>query len=471
MRVELPKTIEECHDLIKQLLLVIEKQQPEIEELKAEVAELKAKLNQNSQNSSRPPSSDGFNKPNPKPAFSKKKKRRGGQTGHRGKTLKRSETPDVVIDCEPLDCLCGKANWTEEVEIMEARQVFELPDPRLEVFEYRRIKRVCRCGRTNCGEFPEKVVAPVQYGEKVQALVTLLSVHGCLSYRKIGQLFGDIYDSEINGATCQEMVNRTAEVMPVEEIKAGIIESEVAQFDETGIRENGKLKWIHNASTDKLTYQFVHEKRGTEAMRSENSVLPKYQGVAIHDCLGSYFGFTEMKHGTCNAHIVRELNGIIENNESKWGASMKKLLLKMYEESDFGKGKIAEVEKYEKYEKSYQRVLRKGEKEEPPPKKGKRGRAKRTKGRNLLERMEKHQEAVLRFAREEQVPFTNNQAERDLRPAKIKQKVSGGFRARSGTESYCRINSFISSLRKQSRQVFQELLSLIKGNRFEIYQS
>ena len=147
---------------------------------------------------------------------------------------------------------------------------------------------------------------------------------------------------------------------------------------------------------------------------------------------------------------------------------MKKLLLKMYVESNYGKGKIGEIEKYEK---SYERVLRKGEKEEPPPKKGARGRAKRTKGRNLLERLKKHQEAVLRFAKEENVPFTNNQAERDLRPAKIKQKMNGGFRARSGTESYCRINSVISSLRKQSRQVFQELLALINGKRFEIYQT
>jgi transposase len=336
--VDLPKTIEACHELIRQLLLVIERQQAEIEELKVEVAELRAKLNQNSQNSSRPPSSDGFNKPNPKPAFTKKKKRRGGQLGHRGKTLKRVENPDVVIDCEPLDCVCGKGQWIDKVEIIEARQVFELPDPRLEVLEYRRIKRVCRCGLTNCGEFPEKVVAPVQYGEKVQTLVTLLSVHGCLSYRKIGQLFADIYGYQLNAATAQEMVKRTAQVMPMEEIKAGIVESEVAHFDETGIRENGKLKWIHNASTEKLTYQFVHEKRGKEAMRSENSVLPKYQGVAIHDCLESYFGFTGFKHGTCNSHILRELNGIIENNESKWGASMKKLMLKMYVESEFGGG-------------------------------------------------------------------------------------------------------------------------------------
>lgn len=467
MRVELPETIEECHSLIRQLLLVIEKQQAEINELKAEVRELKARLNENSENLHRPPSSDGFQKP--KPAFSKKKKRRGGQFGHRGNTLKRVGNPDVVVDCEPLECVCGKPQWTEEVEVAEARQVFDLPAPRLEVFEYRRIKRVCGCGRSACGEFPAKVVAPVQYGEKVQALVALLSVHGCLSYRKIGQMFADIYGLELNEATAQEMLKRTAEMMPMAEIKAGVIASKVVNFDETGVKENGKLKWLHNASTDKWTYQFVHQKRGREAMTDEKSVLPKFFGIAVHDCWGSYFSFSEMKHAVCGAHILRELNGIIETGESIWGEQMKQWLMQMYRKSDCGKGIIEEIGEYEK---SYDEILRKAEKEEPlPEKRNGRGKMKRTKGRNLLERLRKHKEAVLRFAKEKEVPFTNNQAERDIRPAKIKQKMNGGFRATNGTESYCRINSVISSLRKQSRQVFQELLSLIEGKRFEIYQT
>jgi transposase len=467
VRVELPETIEECHSLISRLLLVIEKQQAEIEELKAAVRELNSRLNQNSQNSHRPPSSDGFQKP--KPAFSKKKKRRGGQLGHRGKTLERIAEPEVVIDCEPLECVCGKPHWTPEVEIAEARQVFDLPEPRLQVSEYRRIKRVCGCGRIAFGEFPEKVVAPVQYGEKVQTLVALLSVHGCLPFRKIGQMFADIYGYQLNEATAQEMLKRTSQVIPMAEIKAGVIASKVVNFDETGIKENGKLKWLHNASTEKWTYQFVDRKRGGQAMRDETSVLPNFKGVAVHDCWGSYFRFDEMNHAICGAHILRELTGIIETSESKWAVSMKQLLMRMYRKSDFGKGIIRNIRRSEK---SYDEILSQAEKEEPPPEKREgRGKMKRTKGRNLLERLRKHKAAVLRFAKEKEVPFTNNQAERDIRPAKIKQKMNGGFRAASGTQSYCRINSFISSLRKQSRQVFQELLSVIEGKRFEIYQT
>lgn len=462
MEVKLPDTIEDCHSLIRNLLAVIEKMQ-------AEIDELKARLNENSQNSNRPPSSDGFNKPNPQPAFPKSQQQRGGQKGHPGKTLKRVEMPDAVVDCEPVECPCGQPQWISAGEITESRQVFELPEPRLEVVEYRRIERQCRCGRSCGGEFPAKVLAPVQYGERVQALVALLSVQGCLSFGKINQLFADLYGTELNEATAQMMVHRTSEVMPIEEIKAHISQSKVVNFDETGIRENGRLKWLHNASTGKWTYQFVDAKRGTVAMTSEKSILPAFKGVAVHDCWGSYFGFGELKHAVCNAHLLRELTGVIETSRVKWAAKMKRLLTKLYLASDFGKGVVRD---FQRYQKSYERILQAGERQEPPPeKRSRKGKLKRSKGRNLLERMKKYKEAVLRFAVVEEVPFTNNQAERDIRPVKIKQKMNGGFRAPGGTESYCRINSFLSSLRKQSRQVFQELVSVIKGKPFEIFQT
>jgi len=461
VKVELPATIEECHSLIKNLLLVIEKMQVEIDELKA-------RLNENSQNSNRPPSSNGFNQP--KSALKGKEKGgKGGQFGHRGKTLKRVAKPDVVVDCEPSVCECGQARWTLEMAIADSRQVFELPEPRLEVIEYRRIKRKCGCGREACGEFPAEVVAPVQYGRRVQAMVSMLSVDGCLSFGKIGQLFADLYSYQLNTATCQAMVQRTAQVMPMEVLKAEITKSKVVNLDETGLKENGKLKWLHTASTRDLTYQFVHPKRGTEAMRSEKSILPEFSGIGVHDCWESYFSFTGMKHAICNAHILRELTGIVENNQSKWGEQMKELLLEMYQKSEYGKGVIKEMGEFDL---RYNEILKEAEAEEPPPEKvNRRGKLKRTRGRNLLERLKKHREAVLLFATQAEVPFTNNQAERDIRPAKIKQKMSGGFRAASGSESYSRIHSFISSLRKQSRQVFQELLSVIRGNLFDVFQT
>jgi transposase len=456
---KLPETIEECHSLIRHLFEVVEKMQVRIDELEA-------RLNEDSQNSNRPPSSDGFKKR--KSAMPKKKGQRGGQKGHQGKTLKMVADPDVVIECEPAACECGASDWTQ-TEVIERRQVFDLPEPRLEVVEYQRIQCQCRCGIRVSGKFPEQVSGSTQYGTRTQAMVSLMSVFTCLPHRKIGQLFADLYGYQINEATTQAMVKRTSEVIPLEEIKAGVIKSEVANFDETGINQNGQLNWLHTASTEQLTYQFVDAGRGAQAMRSEKSVLPEFTGVGVHDCWAGYFKFEQMKHALCNAHLLRELTGIIENNDSQWGHRMRDLLVEMYQKSEQGTGVVKE---FEKYEKRYKAIIRAGEKEEPPPEKvNQRGKLKRTKGRNLLERMDKHQMGVMLFAKQRSVPFTNNQAERDIRPVKVKQKVSGGFRSSEGMESYTRINSFISTMRKMNRQVFQELRSVIEGKPFVLFQT
>ena len=436
--------------------------------MQARIEELEAQLNQNSQNSHRPPSADGFHKPQPKPAFPKPKKPRGGQAGHRGQTLRRVAQPDAVVACEPPPCPCGLPDVAQGQQVLERRQVFELPEPRLEVTEYQRLERTCQCGRRRCGEFPEGVSAPVQYGVKVQALVSLLSVQGCLSHGKIGQLFADLYGYELNTATSQEMVQRTAAVMPLAVLQAGLLASPVIHCDETGLRENGVLRWLHTVSTADLTYQFVHEKRGGEALRSAESVLPEYRGIVVHDCWSSYFSFTEARHALCNAHILRELTALVEGG-SEWAGALHELLLEMYVASGGGSSVITEMSRYEA---RYREILSAGEAEEPEPARVKtKGKLKRTKGRNLLERLQRYEEAVLRFAREALVPFTNNQAERDLRGAKVKQKVSGGFRAASGAASYSRIQSFILTLRKLNRQVYEELVSVIRGNQFEILKT
>jgi transposase len=447
MEIPLPQTIEECHSLIRNLLSIIENLQAQTQVLKAELEEVKTRLNQNSNNSNRPPSSDTFS--NRKSAMPKHKGKRGGQKGHSGNTLKKVAQPHVIIECEPQSCECGNSTFASQAQVSESRQLFDLPEPRLQVVEYRRLQRQCQCGKTVTGKFPEGITGQTQYGTKVQALVTLLSVHGCLSHGKIGQLFGDLYGYQLNEATTQEMLNRSAEKMPMAEIKAAINAAAVVHFDESGIREGGNLKWLHTASTAELTYQFVHQKRGGEAMRSELSVLSKFKGVGVQDCFASYFGFAQMQHAVCNAHILRELTGIIEARESKWGFEMKELLLEMYEKSGKGKGII---EAMGEYETRYEAIISRGESEEEPPKKGVgRGKWKRTKGRNLLERLRKNAASVLLFGKREEVPFTNNQAERDIRPVKVKQKVSGGFRCPRGSQSYSQVYSFISTMRKMKR--------------------
>ena len=454
VQVELPNTIEECHRVIGELVALIALMQGKLDDLTA-------RLNQHSQNSSRPPARDDFPRPHPQPAFPRPKKPRGGQTGHTGQTLQRVPDPDVIVECPPQECLCGATQWVGDAAASEERQVFDLPAPRLEVTAYRRLTQTCQCERASSGEFPAEVKAPAQYGGGLQGLVALLSVQGCLSHAKIGQLCADLYGYEVNEATVQEMLQRTAAAVPLEDIKAGLLAAPAVHFDETGVRVGGQTYWLHNASNENLTYQYVHEKRGTAALRDEKSVLPEFRGIGVHDCWAGYFGFGEMTHALCNAHILRELTGIIENQESQWGAAMKELLLEMYVASDYGKGVIEERGGYEQ---RYEEILAAGEAEEPLPQRvHAKGKPKATKGRNLLVRLRKQQEAVLRFSEVEEVPFTNNQAERDIRPTKVKQKVSGGFRAVSGAENYSRINSFVSSMRKLKRRVFEEVHGVIRG--------
>src|SRR6202012_2612336 len=128
--------------------------------------------------------------------------------------------------------------------------------------------------------------------------------------------------------------------------KAALLASSVVNSDETGIRENGKLKWLHSASSSLLTYQFVHPKRGTAAMKSAESILCDFGGIAVHDCWGSYFVFSGMQHAVCNAHILRELTGVLETSGSKWCRRMKRLLLEMYKKREEVKGVLEGVAKY-----------------------------------------------------------------------------------------------------------------------------
>lgn len=436
--------------------------------MEGEILELKEKLNQNSGNSSKPPSSDGFNKP-VKSQMPKVKGKKGGQVGHSGKTLEMVAEPEQIKICEPLQCACGKTQWVSDDFVAERRQVFDLPEPKLEVIEYRRIVRTCQCGKTVSGEFPEAVTATVQYGRRVQAMTALLSVHGGLAYRKIGQLFKDLYGYRLNESTVQTMLERTAEKMPYKQIREWVSKSGVVNFDESGVRVKGVSEWLHNASTNELTYQFVHRRRGSVAMASEQSILPEYEGIGVHDCLPGYFKFEQMTHAICNAHLLRELNGIVQNAESNWGWQMQQLLTSLYLASEAGTEKI---EAMSGYEKRYRRILEIGEVAEPPPKRvKKKGKLTRTKGRNLLERMKKYEAEILLFARKKEVPFTNNQAERDIRPIKTKQKINGGFGSRQGAENYVKINSLISTLRKQKREVFKELTELLDGKEFFVYQT
>ena len=473
---QFPTTVEECHALLL-------KQADVIDGLMKQIEELERRLEQNSRNSHKPPSSDGLQK---KPAFPRSKGgKRGGQTGHKGNTLKMVAQPDHIQECDVKVCSCGADLSSSVWQIKERRQVFDLPAPKLEITEYRSMQcKCCCCGREVQGIFPDAVAAPVQYGNGVKALVALLGTGYHLSYQNIQQLFSDLFGYCLNENTMVHANQQcyTGLESSQQAIRKAIEESAVNHFDETGHRVEGKLQWLHVASNAEYTYLFSHAKRGKEALLSDSSVLSFINGYAVHDCWSSYFTFRDCKHAICGAHLLRELTALTEAG-SRWAGKMHELMLQAYKASDYGKGTLKEPLPFLQ---EYDQICQQGQQEEPPaqtngqgharpgharpgharPGHARPGRPKKTKGRNLLERFIKHKEAILAFALQEKVPFTNNQAERDLRPAKIKQKVSGCFRTTAGAERYARIQSFISTARKQGEQVFQQLNEAFSGSTF-----
>ena len=436
-----------------------------IELHEARIKELEVKLSQNSTNSHRPPSSDGLKKPPVKPAFPRKSgKKRGGQKGHKGRTLEMVSRPDHIVPHTPKVCTCGQDLTATAKSIVEKRQVFDLPEPKLEVTEHQVQSCTCtKCGKLNVGSFPSEVPARVQYGSGVRTLTVLLYNGMNLSYGKIRQLFTDLFGYELNESTQINAQKRcSTNIEPVElQIRQALLESLINHYDETGLRVAGKLHWMHNCSNEQLTYLFVHPKRGKKALNSEYSDLPKYTGWAVHDRWASYFLYKNCQHADCGAHLLRDLQSLIDKG-SKWAKQMHELLMEAYTKSNYGKSLCSNLKTVQK---RYDQILRKAQKEEPPPIQRFEGkRPWKTKGRNLLEHLDKFKRAVLAFAENRHVPFTNNLAERDVRPAKTKQKVSGCFRTLTGAQQYARIQAFISTARKQQLNVFNELLAIFNGH-------
>lgn len=464
---EIPNDIFLLKDLAVKLLSRLDVLEAENAALKLENAELRSRLNLNSTNSNKPPSSDGLSK---KPAFPQSSgKKSGGQPGHQGRTLTMVTTPDqIIVHHAPLCPCCSKTfTLSDVVQIGNKRQVFDIPPPGIEVTEHQ-IGIITCCNQQHKGVFPDLVTQPVQYGTKIKALSVLLNVDYKIPFEKIEQLLADLYNCSFNESTaisanltCFDALSSTEEI-----IKTKILNSGSVHFDETGMRVEGKLHWFHTASTGLFTHLFVHTHRGKKALQSAESLIKDFKNWAVHDCWASYFDFKGCSHALCNAHILRELEGLKENG-SIWVVEMKQLLLDLFKLSQ--KSTLI-VPNRDVWLQKYQVICQKADKEEPPPIYGKRGKPKHSKGRNLLNRLIEHQNGILAFAFIEAVPFTNNQAERDIRCLKTKQKVATSFRTFKGAQQYARIQSFVSTLRKHDMNVFQNLTKVFNQNQIRFNQ-
>lgn len=438
------------------------------------VKHLESQLAKNSRNSSKPPSTDGFQKPAPKSLREKSERPSGGQPGHAGQTLAMAEKPDHV-ERHPVErCACCDLSLAHLLpEGVEKRQVHDLPPLRLLVTEHQAEIKLCSCGHLNKAAFPEGVNAPVQYGSGVKAAAVYLKNYQFLPYERTCELLGDFFGCPMSEGTLANLIGECHERLeaPVQQIKAQISQASVAQFDESGSRVEKKLWWLHAASTITATYYDIHPKRGTEAIDAIG-ILPAFCGRAIHDFWKPYFSYG-CAHGLCNSHHLRELIFVHEQHQQDWAEAMIDCLLDIKAAVTLAKPTCDHLTgaQIQGFEARYQGILDDGYAANPlsalpAPAEKKRGRRKKTKPRNLLERLDEHRHEALAFMYDFRVPFDNNLAERDIRMMKVQQKISGTFRSEAGAHAFCRIRSYISTARKNALGAMDAIARVFAGNPF-----
>jgi transposase len=445
-----------------------------VEQLQAQVQTLQEQVAKDSHNSHKPPSSDGLAKPKPKSLRPKSERPTGGQPGHPGHTLRRVEKPDRTVRQAVERCAhCGRALGQQTPDRVERRQVFDLPEPRLEVTEHQAEVKTCSCGRVNRAAFPPEAAAPVQYGPRVQSVAVYLGEYQLLPFDRLAEIMRDLFACEhfSEGTLANFKADCSRRLEPVEAaIRDLATAAPVAGFDETGLRATGSLHWLHTVSTRLLTWYYAHKRRGGEAMDAAG-ILADYRGRAVHDCWKPYFDY-DCDHALCNSHLLRELIFLWEEQSQPWAKDMMDHLLGI--KAAVATARAAGLtalppSDQERGLQGYERIVQAGYAQNPlapaqSPKR--RGRRKQSKACNLLDRFRDHPNEILAFMRDFAIPFDNNQSERDLRMMKLRQKISGTFRSFAALVNFCRIRGYVSTARKNGLNAFDALQRVFLGHPF-----
>ena len=434
--------------------------------LEARVRNLEGRLNKNSKNSDKPPSSDGLSKP----ARQRRKSERqpGGQKGRCGQTLKFSDNPDEIIQHSPAYCQdCGASLADVAGTILSRRQEIEIPEKPIQIIEHQRLEKRCPCcGQQNQGQWPAHLTGNVQYGRRFKAFCLYLLNYQLLPYERTGELLETLFGYQPGGGTLQSILDQAyASLAPIERaIKGAIRASPVGHGDETSIRVNGQTKWLHVVSTLVYTSYYWSQYRGQKAHLADG-LLPSYDGILMHDAYQSYFGHA-YEHALCNAHLLRELQAIYEADQSqRWAWQMMRWLRTAWtvvkSAQEAGQTQLPPPQR-DRLLALFDQLIDRADKQVPRNHRqpGQRGRVAQSAARNLLDRIIDQKAAYLRFVTDFRVPFDNNLAERDLRMSKLQQKISGCFRTEKGAHIFCRIRGYISTLRKQGHDLLPALLSL-----------
>jgi transposase len=468
--------LKEAIQAIEQLQAHTKNLEGQIDCLQERVKILEGQRALDSHNSSLPPSSDRFVRA-PKSLRQKSGKKPGGQKGHRGHHLQQVKNPDEVFIHAVEYCEhCQHDLHAHPAEQPERRQVIDLPAKRLWVTEHRVEEKQCpMCYHLTRASFPASVKAPAQYGTSIQTLATYLVEGQSVPYARASQLLQELLGVQLSAGSIASFVttchHQLAEVET--SLKAALVKTKVIHQDETGVRVGKEGWWVHVCSTNLLSHYAAHRSRGRAGLDAIG-IAPRFHGTSVHDGLKSYQGYA-FTPALCNVHHLRELTFVEEELKQPWAGAMKELLLDMKAEVEQAKtlgqhelDLLVQAELLRRYEK----ILMEGYQANPPPpapqksehSKRKPGRAKQNPARNLLDRFSQRKQAVLRFLYDFAVPFDNNQAERDLRMIKVQQKVSGCFRTDMGIVMFCRIRSYLSTLRKQGIGIFSALDHTFTGD-------
>ena len=422
-----------------------------ITSLEKKITELQERLlkyenPKNSTNSSVPPSQD----PNRLTRSTRKKtdKKLGGQKGHKGSKLNSVANPDEVIFHDVTQCECCNASLPENGEI-KSRQIFDIPKIKIKVTEHRIVIKKCTsCGKQNKSEFPEGLVQEAQYGNEIKSLGVYLQNYQMIPYARCVELLFDLTGHRISAGSLANFQVKMYEQLSYfeDEIKRLLLLSQSMHADETGMKVNIVNGWMHVACNKLLSYFGFHLKRGQHAIDDMN-IIPLYNGTLVHDRFSSYFKY-QCEHSLCNAHILRELLYLQEMKNLKWAEDISNLLTATYHKQK--EGAIFTQE-------NYQSILDKWEKLIAPTINSYDKKFKKTKEEKLAFALEKHKHLFLKFIVEEHVPFDNNQAERDLRMIKVKQKISGCFKEQAYAAYFARIRSYISTLKKNDQDILANI--------------
>lgn len=385
---------------------------------------------------------------------------------------KNTRTKETITIAQVDRCdICGEELTNTTCTHYERRTKIDIVFEKVVEHVDAEIKRCPNCDSTVKGHFPSGMHGPLQYGDGLKAFIVNLLVCQMVALNRVQKLVNSMIETVISESTLLKFVLRLHQALAAWELQATekILEMSVIHVDETSFRVDKKNHWIHVYSSGDLTLKFLHRKRGKEAIESIN-IIPRYGGAIIHDCWSSYFSYQDCSHGLCGSHLLRELTFTVEANNYRWAKNMKRLLQETCIKVSKNEDKKLSEKELANLQRRYRNILTRGNKELPPipPKpSGKRGKLAKSDAHNLWERLKKHEASVLLFAKNPHVAFTNNRAEQDLRMAKVKQKVSGCFRADIYAHAYCRISSYLQTMANKGYNPLIAIQMVLAGDRLD----